>query len=308
MIYTKNGDNGTSKNIKNISLPKDNILFDLLGTMDELSANLGLAKLDTSGVIHDTITALQTEFFDVNAYIAGGNPFDTEIGAKRLEKLIDAFSQKINLTSEFIVSGKTVSGAWLDVARTVARRAERVAVKASKIFLIKKNDVAYFNRLSDLLYILARYCDEKNPQTAEKPLLYSKTFNLKKAIELCERVLEKAAQMNILVVCAVCDGGGNLISLLRDDNAYIASVKVAQNKAYTAVALKMKTTEVEQLAKPGGQLYGVQHQDDKLVIFGGGIPLISGGNIVGGLGVSGGSLEQDIELAEYGGKLWEENI
>lgn len=308
MIYTKKGDEGFSGNIKNTRYPKDYVLFDLLGTVDELSSNLGLAKIEAMEVVADTITALQKEFILLGAYIAGGKAFDTKAATERLEKLIDAFSGKIKRDGQFTISGATKAGAYLDVARTVARRAERQAVKASRVFLVKKENLSYFNRISDLLYVLARYQDQLYNPSTEKTVVYDKPldgqFNLKQAEDLCHAVLEKANQMGVKVVCAVCDSGGNLMSMLRDDDAYIASINVAQNKAYTAVSLKMPTGALADLTKPGDSLYGLQHQDSRLVVFGGGIPLIRDGVIVGGFGVSGGSLEQDTALAEYAKEIF----
>ncbi len=308
MIYTKKGDEGYSVNIKNTKYPKDYILFDLLGTVDELSSHLGLAKTESLQVVADTITVLQQEFIALGSYIAGGDVFDTKTATLRLEKLIDAFSQKVSRDGKFTISGQTKAGAHLDVARTVARRAERMAVKASKLFIVNKQDLSYFNRISDLLYILARYQDQLYVAKDEKPTVYQKpldgTFDLKQAEALCQAVLEKARETGVKVVCAVCDSGGNLMSLLRDDDAYIASINVAQNKAYTAVSLKMPTEILAGLAKPGDSLYGIQHQDSRLVLFGGGIPLIRDNVIVGGFGVSGGTLEQDVMLSEYAKQIF----
>ena len=308
MIYTKKGDEGYSGNIKNARYQKDYVLFELLGTVDELSSNLGLAKIESMEVISQTITALQKEFILLNAYIAGGNPFDTKSATERLEKLIDAFSKKITRDGQFTLSGQTKAGAYLDVARTVARRAERQAVKASKVFLVKKEDLSYFNRISDLLYILARYQDQLYQPSEEKPVEYNQPqndkFDMAQAQQLCETVIQKAREMNVKVVCAVCDSGGNLMTLLRDDDAFIASINVAQNKAYTSVSLKMPTANLAELSKPGDSLYGIQHQDSRLVMFGGGIPLVRNQVIVGGFGVSGGTLEQDTALAEYAKEIF----
>lgn len=308
MIYTKKGDEGYSGNIKNTRYPKDYVLFELLGTVDELSSNLGLAKIESMEVVAQTITALQKEFILLNAYIAGGNYFDTIAATVRLEKLIDAFSKNVSRDGQFTISGQTKAGAYLDVARTVARRAERQAVKASKVFLVKKEDLSYFNRISDLLYILARYQDQLYQPTTEKPITYEKPldgkFDMKQAQALCETVIQKAREMNVKVVCAVCDSGGNLMTMLRDDDAFIASINVAQNKAYTSVSLKMPTSNLAELSRPGDSLYGIQHQDHRLVMFGGGIPLVRNDVIVGGFGVSGGTLEQDTALAEYAKEIF----
>ena len=81
----------------------------------------------------------------------------------------------------------------------------------------------------------------------------------------------------------------------------------AHHKSYTVVALKMPTSKLAVLAAPGGPLYGIQHTNGgRIVIFGGGDPLELRGRVVGGLGVSGGSAEQDTELSAYGKKIFEE--
>ena len=91
------------------------------------------------------------------------------------------------------------------------------------------------------------------------------------------------------------------------DDSYIASYDVALQKAFTVVSLKMSTSTLKTLAQPGGSLYGIQFTNEgHIVIFGGGEPLTdSAGNVIGGLGVSGGSEEQDTALAAYGKEIFE---
>ncbi len=126
-------------------------------------------------------------------------------------------------------------------------------------------------------------------------------FGLKQAKRLIELVEKKAAEMGLNVVVAVSDSGANPIAVECMDNAYIASYDIAVNKAFTVVALKMTTKRLSALAKPDGSLYGIQNTNGgRIVIFGGGDPLIYKGRIVGGLGVSGGSEEQDTFLSAYG--------
>ncbi|MBE6610842.1 MAG: heme-binding protein, partial [Ruminococcaceae bacterium] len=94
------------------------------------------------------------------------------------------------------------------------------------------------------------------------------------------------------------------------DDAYIASYDVAVNKAFTVVALKMSTIALRPLAQPGASLYGIQFTNGgKIVIFGGGDPICDAeGKIIGGLGVSGGSEEQDTALSAYGKKYFEKQM
>lgn len=308
MIYTKKGDEGFSTNAKNIKFQKDYVLFELLGTMDELSSVMGAAKTEASFVVKETITAYQKELILLNGYVAGAGSFDFESATKRIETLIDTYSKKVPPFEGFTISGETKSGSLLDMARTVARRAERAAVKANKVFALNKEALTYYNRISDLLYILSRY-EETLGSAKEEKVTYSApaksgVMNLKKAEEICDAVMAKAREIGVLTVCAVCDSGGNLICLKRDDDAFIASINVATNKAYTSVSLKMPTKKLEELTKPGDPLYGIQHQDSRLVVFGGGIPIYSDGSIIGGFGVSGGTLEQDVFLADYADSLF----
>ena len=130
------------------------------------------------------------------------------------------------------------------------------------------------------------------------------------AERVADAVIEEAQRMGIKVVVAISDAAGNpkLVKVMED--AYIASYDIAVNKAYTVVALKMPTVKLKPLAAPGGELYGIQFTNGgKIVIFGGGDPLINPkGKIIGGLGVSGGSEEQDIALSEFGRKYFETKI
>lgn len=129
-------------------------------------------------------------------------------------------------------------------------------------------------------------------------------FGLEKARLLISKVEEKALEMGLSVVVAVSDAAARPIAVECMDNSFIASYDVAVNKAFTVVALKMSTKALSTLAAPGGSLYGIQHTNDgKIVIFGGGDPLIYNGKIVGGLGVSGGTEEQDTKLSAYGASI-----
>ena len=102
-------------------------------------------------------------------------------------------------------------------------------------------------------------------------------------------------------VIAICGPEGNPIAVHVMDGAYLVSYDVAVKKAYTSVAVKMSTRELGELAGPGGTFYGVDTlESGKIAIFGGGVPLKCGNTIIGGLGISGGTSEEDHSLAEYG--------
>ena len=132
-------------------------------------------------------------------------------------------------------------------------------------------------------------------------------ISLEDAKLLAAKVEQKAREMGVNAVVAIADEGGNLKLCECMDNSYLASRDIAINKAYTSVALKMSTKKLSSLAQPGASLYGIQHTNGrKIVIFGGGDTLEVGGKILGGLGVSGGSEEQDTALSAYGKKVFDE--
>ncbi|MBQ7982931.1 MAG: heme-binding protein [Clostridia bacterium] len=125
------------------------------------------------------------------------------------------------------------------------------------------------------------------------------------AKQLAEAVEAEAARIGVNAVVAISDRAARPVLIHVMEDAYIASYDVALQKAYTVVALKMSTMDLKPLAQPGGSLYGIQFTNDgQIVIFGGGEPLKSGGRVIGGLGVSGGSEEQDAALAAYGAKVF----
>ena len=142
------------------------------------------------------------------------------------------------------------------------------------------------------------------PQPQKKSIEY---ISLSDAKFLAQKVEERAREMGVNAVVAIADEGGNLKLCECMDNSYLASRDVAINKSYTVVALKMPTAKLATLAAPGGSLYGIQFTNGgKIVIFGGGDPLELRGKILGGIGVSGGSAEQDTELSAYGRKVFED--
>lgn len=134
-------------------------------------------------------------------------------------------------------------------------------------------------------------------------------MDLPLARSLIQKVQDRARETGLSVVVAVADEGGNPVAIERMDGAFLASFDIALNKAYTACALRMSTLSLKPMAQPGGQLYGIQHTNGgKIVVFGGGVPLMKSGRLIGGLGVSGGTEAQDSALAEYGASILEEEI
>ncbi len=100
---------------------------------------------------------------------------------------------------------------------------------------------------------------------------------------------------------AVADVGGNLVAHVRMDKAWMGSIDISIKKAWTARAFDIATKDLAEHSQSGGQFFGIHASNDgKVMIFAGGIPLKQNGNVVGGIGVSGGSGEQDQTVAEAG--------
>src|SRR5712672_1995025 len=116
---------------------------------------------------------------------------------------------------------------------------------------------------------------------------------------------QKAAEIGQPMNIAVADEGGNLVAHVRMDNAWIGSIDIAQKKAFTSRAFDISTKDLAAHSQSGGQFFGIHASNDgKVMIFAGGIPLKKEGTVVGAIGVSGGSGEQDHAVAEAGAKAF----
>lgn len=350
-IYTKGGDKGmtTLKGAQNVSKSDDRI--QLLGTIDELTSNLGVAKTDREcAYMKPVLESIQNNLITVMAGIADSYNRKYRLAQEdvaALEAEIDRMEGRFPREKKFVLPGGCVASAHLDVARTVARRAERCMVDVAKRHSIDVVTKQYMNRLSDYLYVNARYIDylDQVNETAQETVSAAQPaqivqneiaatavmeetsmdidtneqkiinkvlkqiggisrINLESAKRLIGLVEEFSRKKGRNSVISVCGPDGNMIAVHAMDDAFLASFDISMKKAYTSVAVKMSTMELSKLAQPGQTFYGVENTDGgRLVIFGGGIPLIYNGKIIGGLGVSGGTGEQDHELAEYGQRM-----
>ena len=133
------------------------------------------------------------------------------------------------------------------------------------------------------------------------------SIQLDTATELIAAAESAAAEIDNPMVIIVANSEGNLVAQHRMDGAWLASVNISKNKAYTAAALETPTHELAEPSEPGNSLYGLQTTDEgRIVIFGGGYPLERDGDIVGTIGVSGGAVSQDRKVAEAGVERWQE--
>lgn len=130
-------------------------------------------------------------------------------------------------------------------------------------------------------------------------------MTLELAQAMVQAALARAEEVQALVSVAVVDAGGVLICFARMDRAEIAGPSLAVDKAYTSVAHRIPTAELTALAAPGGALAGLHSNGGgRYVVFGGGLPLWWDGRVEAGIGVSGGSVEQDVACADSAAALW----
>ena len=180
-IYTRTGDKGDTALGTGKRVAKYDPRIEAYGTVDETNACVGVARLHASGELDLMLARVQNDLFDLGADLCV--PDDgSEMAAKalriaqpqvdRLEREIDAMNEKLQPLRSFVLPGGTAAAAQLHVARTVCRRGERLIVRLAREENIGLFPVKYMNRLSDFLFVLARYVNHeaKAHETAWKPL------------------------------------------------------------------------------------------------------------------------------------------
>lgn len=121
------------------------------------------------------------------------------------------------------------------------------------------------------------------------------------AQEIIEKAVEKSKQIGVKMCIAVLDSGGNLKSFTRMDDAWVGSIDIAIKKAKTACYFAMPSGEIGKLSVPGSPLYGIEHSNDGLITFPGGLPIVDEkGMLIGAIGVSGDTVENDHLVAQAG--------
>ncbi|MFA6536470.1 MAG: cob(I)yrinic acid a,c-diamide adenosyltransferase [Candidatus Paceibacterota bacterium] len=180
MLYTRKGDNGTTKTFGcDQRISKSSAIAEALGSLDEANSLLGLVKVKAkdSGFkiqdsrFEDVIHGVQENFFIVQAELAGAPKSITEEKVKEIESLVDSAEKELPQIKTFFISGGTELGATFDFARTLARRAERRVVGVNEEGKVKvgPSTLAYLNRLSSLLYALARLSNHKSGINEQPP-------------------------------------------------------------------------------------------------------------------------------------------
>jgi uncharacterized protein GlcG (DUF336 family) len=127
------------------------------------------------------------------------------------------------------------------------------------------------------------------------------SITLKQAKAVVNAAENKASDIGVAMNIAVVDAGNNLTAFVRQDGAWLGSIEIAQDKAFTARAFDMPTADLADTAQPGEPLYGIAVSNNgRVIVFPGGIPLMQGDEVIGAIGVSGGEVDQDQTVAEAG--------
>ena len=181
-IYTRTGDKGSTLLGNGKRVDKNSLRVDAYGSVDEANASIGLSILRTNTKIKKILRLVQNDLFDLGADLCipdKKNIKKLKITNDRvdfLEKEIDGFNKELASLNSFILPGGSESSTYLHIARTVTRRAERKVVALSKKERVNPITIIYLNRLSDLLFVLARYTNDKG----KKDILWKPGKNLKK--------------------------------------------------------------------------------------------------------------------------------
>ncbi len=128
----------------------------------------------------------------------------------------------------------------------------------------------------------------------------TKDISLSQAQAVVAAAQAKAAEIGTKMDIAVVDAGANLKAFARMDGAWIGSIDIAQKKARTARYFDMPTGTIGTLSQPGGSLYNIEHSNNGLISFPGGLPIMDGDTVIGAIGVSGSSVEDDHTVAQAG--------
>ncbi|CFR04856.1 putative propanediol utilization protein: B12 related [Yersinia frederiksenii] len=335
-IYTKTGDAGTTALFTGQRVKKSHPRVETYGTLDELNAALSLCARAAQGEENlQLLDAVQHQLFYFSAELASEGIEAPPVGRKSiheqdihaLEQAVDRCMAQLPPVHGFILPGNTEAGSRLHFARTLARRCERRLIELAEQVPVRPVLLQYLNRLSDCLYALARDEDQRQQlqQTAQTVVARYLAATEVSAMQapptaaaaaqttppttaglgfadvhqLVKLAVDAAMKLHVTVVVALADRHGNMIMTYRMPDTLLVSSELAPKKAWTAVAMKTATHQLSQAIQPGADLFQLEASTGgKVVSFGGGYPLWRSGQLVGGLGISGGSVEQDMHIAE----------
>ena len=224
---------------------------------------------------------------------------------KNIENCILKYSNILSLNDEYKTPEENEEVLIAYLLYIIIKKIQRRFLLLSKSRGIRLELINYISKSRDFFHIVYKFIQEKVMVKYVIELVSEKlssidmnsNLSLEKARKIIRAGERKAKEMNIAAVFAVVNPEGNLIIEERMDNAILVSIEVAYKKAYTAAALKLNTEDLTALVQPGAMFYGLQ-SDPKYIVFGGGMLLKVDGKIVGAVGVSGGSAQEDMEIVK----------
>ena len=331
-IYTRTGDKGQTALFGGSRVTKQSVRVEAYGTVDEANTVLGLAKsrLDDEALVAE-IQHIQQRMFTLGAELASDDKGAAQLGnlvgsadIDALEALIDRCLAETGPPRHFVVPGRDEVSGSFHVARTVVRRAERRVLTAAETTPIRPELITFLNRLSDAVYAIGRVVEERHtraeveavvrrvvaavhsagsdadPVVGELAAFNLTAFDLDVATVLAAAAQHKATELGVPIVVSVVDAAGNPMLLHRMTGSLLASIALAGDKAWSSAAFTAPTHALADRAKESGDLFGVQGSSSgRICVFGGGYPVFVNGTIAGGIGISGGTVEQDMVIAEH---------
>ena len=235
---------------------------------------------------------------------------NTSFETKNIENCTLKYSNILSLSDEYKIPEENEEVLIAYLLYIIIKKIQRRFTLLSKSKEIKLELINYIDKSRDFFHVVYKFIQEKImikyviELISEKLSSTENNLSLEKARKIIRAGEKKAKEMNLSAVFAVVNSEGNLIIEERMDNAILVSVEVAYKKAYTAAALKLNTQDLTALVQPGAMFYGLQ-SDPKYIVFGGGMLLKVDGKIVGAVGVSGGSAQEDMEIAKACVKAFE---
>ena len=237
---------------------------------------------------------------------------NVSLETKNIENCILKYSNTLSLNDEYKIPEENEEVLIAYLLYIIIKKIQRRFTMLSKNREIKLELMNYINKSRDFSHIVYKSLQEKIMIKYVVELISEKlssididnNLSLEKARKIIRAGEKKAKEMNLPAVFAIVNSEGNLIIEERMDNAILVSIDVAYKKAYTAAALKLNTEDLTALVQPGAMFYGLQ-SDPKYIVFGGGMLLKVDGKIVGAVGVSGGSAQEDMEIARACVKAFE---
>lgn len=323
------GDNGMTSLNGSGMVAKSDERIALIGVVEELNCHIGIIKADAScSHLIAVLERIQKSLLRINdgvriRYAKEAIPAPEEIAF--LEQEIEYLITE-NDSAAAQLPGENRESAVFFLAAAITRRAERALIAVDRRYGVRAESRQYLNRLAEY-FDQAALCRCMHPSDGAsgivaEPVLpkqrmqqvvrqvisemgVSHEVNLEQAKLLIEAVEREAAKRGSSAVICVCNAHGNPVAVHVMDGAFLVSFDAAQKKAYTAAAVKMPTIELAKLAAPGQTFYGVDRLGDgKITLIGGGRPLLRDGVLMGAVGVSGGTGEEDDSLASYAADIY----